>query len=241
MQTKQMVSVDFWNTLVDPSEGGDERYNARLTAIREVASQNGKNDLEEEQVANTFEQVSEHFSKIWLQDHVTPKPDMLTKKLLNHLGIKANNGDVEDLSNRIQFSLLEGPPAVAPNAADVLEQLSKKYCLIIISDTMYTPGKVLRKYLEEKELSGFFSGYIFSDEMGFSKPDTRAFNEALKIAGSEPATSFHIGDLEHTDIAGAKASDMKAILYTGLGTDEPEETAADYICADWSNAGELLL
>jgi len=236
-----MVSVDFWNTLVDPTEGGDERYNARLKAIREVASKNGGKILEEEQVADTFEQVSEHFSKIWLQEHKTPKPDLLTKKLLAHLGIDANNGEVEDLSNRIQYSLLEGPPAVAPNAASVLKELSEKYCLIIISDTMYTPGKVLRKYMEEKDLAGYFSGYIFSDEMGFSKPDTRAFGEALKIAGSQPHTSYHIGDLEHTDIVGAKASNMKAILYTGLGTDEPEETEADYICPDWNQAGELLL
>jgi len=236
-----MVSIDFWNTLVDPLEGSDERYNARLNAIREVAEPYGKAEISEEKLGNIFKSVSEHFNKIWLTEHRTPEAKELTRQLLGALGIKAKEDDINKLSELIQHSLLEGPPALAPNAEEVITELSGKHRLIIISDTMYTPGKILRTYLTKRGLSRYFSGYIFSDEMGFSKPDTRAFDKALHIAKALPDKSYHIGDLEHTDIAGAKASGMRAILYTGLGTDTPESTAADHVLSDWRQAGELLL
>ena len=240
MTNKNMVSIDFWNTLVDPVAGSDERYYARIEAINDVASRHNKT-INEEQVEETFTAVSDHFHDIWLNDHRTPKSNELTGLLLQHLGIPATDDDISELSERIQQSLLKGPPALAPNVREVVSELATKYTLVIISDTMYTPGKVLRAYLAERDMAQFFSGYVFSDEKGYSKPDTRAFTSALDIAQSKPESSYHIGDLEPTDIVGAKASGMKALLYVGLAGEEPEETSADHVTTSWKHAGNILL
>jgi len=240
MTHKNMVSIDFWNTLVDPLVGSDERYNARIDAINKVANRHNKS-INAEQVEETFSAVSDHFHDIWLNEHRTPKSNELTSLLLEHLEIPATKNDISELSELIQQSLLKGPPALAPNAREVITELAQKYNLVIISDTMYTPGKVLREYLTGRDMAQFFSGYVFSDEKGYSKPDTRAFSSALDIAQSKAESSSHIGDLEHTDIAGAKASGMQALLYVGLAGEEPEETSADHVTTSWQHAGDILL
>lgn len=240
-----MVSIDFWDTLVDGSVGGEKRRTIRHNALQKIAGEYGKS-LELEQIESASRKASEEFNRIWFAQQRTPTTAELVSKVLNNLGIPARKMEYDYLVQRFEDSLLEGPPAVLEGAEAAIESLSEQYQITLISDTMYSPGRVLRKYLEEMGLLGHFKAFLFSDEAGFSKPNPKAFQKMLKDTGCNPESSYHVGDRLNTDIAGAKAVGMKAILFTGIsmkdsGSDDEPTSTPDHLCQNWQEVQELLL
>lgn len=61
-------------------------------------------------------------------------------------------------------------------------------------------------------MAQYFDFYVNSGEAGAEKPDPRVFLAALKKAGSKPEETIHVGDQYHSDVIGAKAAGMRAIL-----------------------------
>ena len=53
---------------------------------------------------------------------------------------------------------------------------------------------------------------IDSSEEGVEKPDPRIFHRALERIGSRRETTVHVGDLFHTDVVGARAAGLRAVL-----------------------------
>jgi len=53
---------------------------------------------------------------------------------------------------------------------------------------------------------------IDSTEEGVEKPDPRIFHRALDRIGSRPETTVHVGDLFYTDVVGARAAGLRAVL-----------------------------
>lgn len=53
---------------------------------------------------------------------------------------------------------------------------------------------------------------VTSAEVGAAKPDPRIFEAALAAAGCSAAEAVHIGDSSDTDVAGAAAAGIRAIL-----------------------------
>ena len=239
MSNYSAITIDFWSTLVNPEIGGEERHKSRLKAMQELADKYGK-VVNEAAVEAAKQKVADYFNEVWLNDHRTPLPFEIAQKLMQELGVDATRDELTNLGSAIENSLLDGPPGLTEGAAEVIPKLAESATLVIISDTMYSPGSVLREHLNRKGIGEYFDGFIFSDEMGFSKPDKRAFQKALEIAGSEAARGIHIGDLEHTDIIGAKGVGMDAILYTGVSKSGPVETKADHICTSWFEIAEII-
>jgi putative hydrolase of the HAD superfamily len=62
------------------------------------------------------------------------------------------------------------------------------------------------------ELDGYFDCLIASVSVGAQKPDAAIFREALRRAEADPAASVHVGDNYLTDVLGARASGISAIL-----------------------------
>lgn len=57
-----------------------------------------------------------------------------------------------------------------------------------------------------------------SFDWGVEKPDPRLFHLALAQAGAEAATTVHVGDLYHVDVAGARAAGLAgAVLFDAAG------------------------
>src|SRR5690606_40365814 len=63
--------------------------------------------------------------------------------------------------------------------------------------------------LESVGIAGYFDIYVFSDETGVAKPHPEAFRRAYEPLGCLPSEALHIGDIERTDILGAKSAGMK--------------------------------
>jgi putative hydrolase of the HAD superfamily len=53
---------------------------------------------------------------------------------------------------------------------------------------------------------------IDSSEEGVEKPDPRIFERALARASARVESTLHVGDLFHTDVVGARAAGLRAVL-----------------------------
>jgi putative hydrolase of the HAD superfamily len=77
----------------------------------------------------------------------------------------------------------------------------------ILSNTGFIKGKTLRKLLEYYNLSEYFTFEIYSDEVGFSKPNPKifqlVFDKINKYKKVEKKDVLHIGDNAIADYNGA--------------------------------------
>ncbi|HDJ26087.1 MAG TPA: HAD family hydrolase [Candidatus Bathyarchaeota archaeon] len=104
---------------------------------------------------------------------------------------------------------------LVPGAREVVELLSKRYALGVISNAITTWP---RAFLEAVGLAGCFKFIIISCEAGWRKPSRAIFKLALKELGLAAEQVVHVGDSPSEDIVGAKRTGMKAILVLREGT-----------------------
>ena len=102
-------------------------------------------------------------------------------------------------------------PTIIESTKELFVNSSQNYRIGLISDTEMTPGKFLIQILEKLDLRQFFDAFVFSDEIGFYKPNSKLFQTALSKLECNPNESLHIGDYLHTDIIGAQSFDMNTI------------------------------
>ena len=236
----KMVSVDFWNTLVDADKNGEKRTDARMQALRSVARQHGM-DLGDDAIRQAREEVSRIFDEEWYGRQRTQTTDELVRGMVRVLGIPAAPAQIDELTEAFRQSLFLGPPPLAGGVKESLEAISTYYSLAIISDTMFSPGSVIRTYLDQMGVLKYFQAFAFSDELGVSKPHKKSFETVLKATGAQLSGSWHVGDMLQTDIAGAKSIGLRSILYTGFSTPDSRESSADYNCATWENVADILI
>lgn len=72
-------------------------------------------------------------------------------------------------------------------------------------------GALLRMF-ERVGLAPFFHTICDSAVEGVEKPDPRFFARVLERSGGRPEATLHVGDLYHVDVAGARASGLRAVL-----------------------------
>ncbi len=88
-----------------------------------------------------------------------------------------------------------------PGAMAVLEKLYPHYPLYIISNGF---SDLQSKKMEAAGIHSFFEELILSDVVGYNKPHSKIFLEALKTAQVSPKEALMIGDNWNADICGAK-------------------------------------
>jgi len=91
-----------------------------------------------------------------------------------------------------------------PEVREVLETLTGKFQLAIISNF---DGR-LRMILEHLRVSKFFSHVFLSSELGADKPDPEIYRRALRLSGTRPNETLHVGDDPERDWEGAIAAGL---------------------------------
>ncbi|HKJ32296.1 MAG TPA: HAD family hydrolase [Balneolales bacterium] len=239
-QNHTVISVDFWNTLVKAETNGEKRHRVRMEALQIIARRY-RPDITIKEIESAQEKVNQTYDKIWFEEHRTPSTFELISSLCREINITPAEQEVKDLSTIFQESIYDGPPDLADHVTEVIPELAEHYPMAIISDTMYSTGRVLREFLKERNLYDYFEVFVFSDETGYSKPNVKAFKTVLKETKANAKHSFHIGDIHNTDIIGAKNAGMKSILYTGASDVYKDVSNADYIVDNWLDIKALLL
>jgi putative hydrolase of the HAD superfamily len=233
------ISLDFWNTLYYDHQIMYERYNKRMSHLKEALLKNGYNG--ELDIEGSFKYCWEHFDKIWKGEQRTLSSRELLITGCEWLGVTLPEEDINRVSIYFEEVLLEHPPTLFEGVKEILPELAEKFKLGITSDTAYTSGRVLRKLLEKDGMLKYFSAFTFSDEIAHSKPHAEAFQSTLNQFGIKPEETIHIGDNEDTDIKGAIEAGMKAVMFKGAYERDISFTEADFIANDWRELKKVLM
>jgi putative hydrolase of the HAD superfamily len=210
------VTIDFWNTLYD-SSGGEGRDTERARVVLHHAERLGA-PVSIDSLKAAQKAAWEHFNQVWRAEHRTPPTRTMVEFYWHELGVDADTEAIDEVTRIFSEGVLNHPPALLPHVAEALEELIRGLGVkhvALISDTAFSPGRVLRQIMERDGIARYFNVFSFSDETGVSKPNPLAYRTALAGADCELSASVHIGDIERTDVAGAKALGMKAILFAG--------------------------
>ena len=99
-----------------------------------------------------------------------------------------------------------------PCTEEVLEELSNRYRLALLSNTMSdTP----RTVLQQTGLIDHFEVVVCSRDLGIRKPNPQIFDYVLGMLGVESGEAVHVGDSVEADMEGASESGVTAIWIRG--------------------------
>jgi putative hydrolase of the HAD superfamily len=234
------ITFDFWHTLLTEQPNVLGLYqNKRKSILMEMFPEH--HARLETDLAGACKTESESHHRIWEQEHRTLPAVERVSTILNHLEFTITEPALTTIVTRWEEGILDHPPVVIEGARETLEELSKHYRLGIISDVGFSPGRVLKRILADNDLVDYFDSLIFSDEAGRAKPHIEVFQRAADSLSATPDTMVHIGDLERTDVTGAKQAGFRAIRFVGITPmEEGETTIADCIATKLTDIPALI-
>jgi putative hydrolase of the HAD superfamily len=233
------LTIDFWNTLVVAHTNGARRQTLRMEHLLRCV-RTLQPEATEAQVAAAYREAIRLFDDAWKQHHKTPPTAEIVGSIFALLELEVEAGLHAETVTRFEEGLLDGPPDFVEGVAEALAWAAGRYPIALISDTMFSPGRVIRRLLEQRGLYRYFDAFVFSDEAGFSKPDVRAFEQAATALGLAAAELAHVGDLRRTDVAGARHAGATALLFTGVHEDPEAGPEPDAYLRRWSDLPKIM-
>jgi len=110
---------------------------------------------------------------------------------------------------------------------DVLRELSAKYKVALLSNTMSDQP---RELLEDSGLDRYFDVIVCSRDTGVRKPNPEIFRLVLSELGVEPGETVHVGDSVEADMYGARDSGLTGVWIRAPGQPPWNGYAVDSIC-----------
>jgi HAD superfamily hydrolase (TIGR01509 family) len=105
-----------------------------------------------------------------------------------------------------EFNLWESIPGEVRPALAALR--ARGLQLVVVSNA----NGALHRAFDRLGLTGEFDVIFDSHREGVEKPDPRFFEIALERSGALAASTMHVGDLYHVDVAGARAAGITPAL-----------------------------
>ncbi len=230
------VTFDFWGTLYQNAYARDERLHLLEKVLARHSQPRPWTALEA-----AYRHAWSVWERTWREEQRSITVEHWLREMLAFLKVALSDETLAGLCRPIEEILLRGDaPRPVPGVAEVLPRLSRRYRLGLISDTGLTPGRVLREILHRDGLLPHFRALTFSDETGAAKPRPEQFLRTLNILEARPEEAAHIGDLPETDIAGAQAIGMKAVLFLGVSHRQDGRPLADAVFEKYSEIEKVL-
>jgi HAD superfamily hydrolase (TIGR01549 family) len=234
------ISFDFWNTLFTEQPGGYALYNQRRLSLLESALRDC-GDFSGGRLERACLTESASHDQVWRTEHRTLPTAERLDRILAHLDACLPADARTEIVTAFEEGILEQPPVLIDGVRPMLDQLAGRYRLGIISDVGFSPGRVLKQVLAQNGLLGLFDSLVFSDEAGRSKPHRQVFEKTAATLAAAPSQMVHIGDLEFTDIAGARQAGYYAIRFTGATPMlDGETSAADFVISNYAGLPQLI-
>ena len=215
------VTVDFWGTLVFEGPRADDRYRERRLADFGTILGRAGFRVSSVELARGYEQSGRELTWVWSENRDVP--------VVRHVA-SVLEGAVPGLSARVTGATLDalveayGAPALlVPPAADTgaragLEALTARGLrLAVVSNTMRTPGRTLRRILDGHGLLSAFHHLTFSDEVGVRKPAPEIFRLTLGVLGVPAEEAVHVGDDARLDVEGARGAGLRTVQVVAAG------------------------
>jgi FMN phosphatase YigB (HAD superfamily) len=221
------VTFDVGNTLLGHPDGESIRVERR--ALKQWLQSHGV--VEKERLRGVLAAAGRAWS-----DADVGTPRVATKaaadSIVDSLGLQVTGGERARLRGLMADIYRERPRGAAEGAADALRRLKDHGIeLGIVSNRGASPGRLVMRQLEANGLAGFFdpAAIIWSDEVGFSKPDPRIYLSCLRALGITPERAVHVGDKKAKDVDGARRLGMTTIRYAGIQDDHKGGPEADTV------------
>jgi putative hydrolase of the HAD superfamily len=205
------VTFDCWGTLI--TDSGFERATTRRNEV--VADTLG---IPLEDATALMERAWREHHNAWIEGIQYGSEGMARFCMAEH------GTDDEQVCARLQQGLEEagrlGNQSALDGAVETLAALrAAGVRTALVCDAGFTPGRIVREFLDRFGLLGHLEFCAFSNEVGVPKPHPKIFHEALEALGVEPAESAHVGDLLRTDVYGARRIGMKTVRITQVSDD----------------------
>jgi putative hydrolase of the HAD superfamily len=240
------VTFDLWDCLFCDDTDEPKRAEAgrppkpveRRQLVQEYLS--AHEPIDRAQVDLAYDVADAAYRKVWHDLHVTMSVAERLQILLDGLGRTLPAAEFAELVRIHEDMELEFRPDPAPGALEALQALHGKYPLAIISDTIFSPGTNLRKLLDGAGMLPYFDHFVFSDELGNSKPHPRVFESVADAFSIDVKDIVHIGDRPHNDIGGPHAVGARGVLLTVVKERPLDGHEPDAVCGDYGELPEIL-
>jgi len=201
------ITFDFFNTLIEPKN----KYVMRRSykAIYEIGVKHGLTISFDEFLNKAVTNWQEVLRKRMEEGRETAYTAHLLK-LFKDAGLPLPEDSIvvkESISS--YFEILATGVQPVEGVYEVLERLSKKYKIGLITNFTYPP--FVRAQLDAHNLSEFFEVVTISGDYGFSKPFPKIFIHTLHRMNLKPNKTVHIGDSFECDVIGAKKAGLRAV------------------------------
>jgi putative hydrolase of the HAD superfamily len=223
------ITFDFWRTLFYEPRAPLERRGLRVDALVRVTG------VTPERATEALLETEREFLHHHITEQRTLGPRDAVGILSRLLDVAIGPDDAEHLADVFGTAIIEYPPMPIDGALEAVRAAAARVPVGIISDSGMSPGYALRTLLER---FGFLSclcaeAVAFSDEVGVAKPQAPMFETAARGLGVAVQELLHVGDLEGTDVRGAKGVGGRAALFAGDNTRHAANTTADYVFTSW--------
>jgi len=240
------VTFDLWDTLiVDDSDepkraarGLPPKPAQRRELVYEFLHRHGP--LQQQAVEAAYDTVDAAFRHVWYEQDVTWTVAERLGVLLQGLGRELPAAEFAELVRLHEEMELDPRPDFVAGAVEAVRALRGRYKLGVISDAIFSPGRILRQMLADAGLADAFDTFTFSDEVGASKPHPKAFLSSAEALGVDIAATVHVGDREQKDVAGPHALGARAVLFTGARDRSSQGSEADAVCDDLRQLPDIL-
>ena len=153
------ITFDLWDTLViDDSDeakraeqGLRSKFDERRYLLWEALNTCKPIDLETVHLA--YNVGDSAFNKVWKDHHITWHIAERLEVILKGLSRELPDDMFDDVVQAHAKMEVDIPPDAIPGGAPVLERLAKRFKLCIVSDAIVSPGKYLRRLLEDHGLA----------------------------------------------------------------------------------------
>jgi HAD superfamily hydrolase (TIGR01662 family) len=99
----------------------------------------------------------------------------------------------------------------------------------LVANSWPDPARLLRADVESFGLTAQFDVIVFSDEVGFRKPQPEIFLHALAQLGVDPENAMFVGDRLDTDVQGAAQVGMATVQALWFRADDTPGIEPDFM------------
>ena len=207
MALTKAIIFDFIGTLTDVKNYSLENSKVKLhKAIAEAGF-----SVSLESFLEAYSQAHEKYRVIRYQKLVEVTNAVWISEALNTLGFKTSPEDIRiKVAVNVFFEDYVNSFELRQCAKKMLSKVYGDYKLGLISNFTYAP--VIYAGLRKLDINKFFNAILVSEAIGWRKPHTKIFEEAIRRLGVTAEETVYVGDSPLEDIKGAKAVGMRTVF-----------------------------